>query len=84
MTEWTEKMAAMNDAFLIIDNKTAMLVGIIEADDGRHDIEIMMKMHELGYAIRRLNFDDLVDGGIKFINKMQVQKATQQLMEGLE
>lgn len=82
--EWVEQLSSINDGYLIIDNKTAMLIGIIEADDGRHDMEIMMKMHELGYAIRRLNFDDLVNGGIKFKNKMQVQKATQQLMEGLK
>ena len=41
-------------------------------------------MSQLGYTILRLNFDDLIEGGIRFKNKIQVQKATQQLMEGLE
>ena len=84
MTEWTDKMSRMNDGYLIINAKTSELVGIIEADDGKHDIEIALRMGQLGYTILRLNFDDLVDGGIRFKNKIQVQRATQQLMEGLE
>lgn len=84
MTEWTDKMSTMNDGYLIMNAKTAQLVGIIEADEGKHDIEIALKMSQLGYTILRLNFDDLVEGGIRFKNKIQVQKATQQLMEGLE
>ena len=84
MTEWEEQISSMDDAYLIIDAKTAALVGIIKADDGRHDIEITLKMSQLGYTIVRLNFDDLIDGGIKFKNKMQVRRATEQLMEGLE
>lgn len=84
MTEWTDKMSTMNDGYLIMNAKTAQLVGIIEADEGKHDIEIALKMSQLGYTILRLNFDDLVEGGIRFKNKIQVQKVTQQLMEGLE
>lgn len=84
MTEWEEQISSVNDAYLIINSRTAELVGIIEADDGRHDMEIALKMGQLGYAILRLNFDDLVDGARKFKNKMQVERATKQLMEGLE
>lgn len=83
MTEWTEQISSINDAYLIIDNKTAGLVGIVEADDGRHDLELTIKMNQLGYTILRLNFDILVDGGMQFRNKIQVEKATKHLMEGL-
>lgn len=84
MTEWEEQISAVNDAYLIINSRTAELVGIIEADDGRHDMEFALKMGQLGYAVLRLNFDDLVEGANRFINKLQVERATRQLMEGLE
>lgn len=82
--KWTEQLSSVNDGYLIIDFKTNELIGIIEADEGRYDMQIAMKMNQLGYVIMRLNFDELVDGGIKFKNKLNVQKATQQLMEGLQ
>lgn len=81
--EWAEQLSSVNDGYLIIDFKTSELIGIIEADEGRYDMQIAMKMNQLGYVIMRLNFNELVDGGIKFKNKLNVQKATQQLMEGL-
>lgn len=81
--EWGEQLASINDGYLIFSNKTNEIVGIIEADEGRYDMQIAMRMAQLGYAIIRLNFDDLVDGGIRLKNKFQVKKATQQLMEGL-
>lgn len=84
MTKWEEQISAINDAYLIINSRTAELIGIIEADDGRHDMEIALRMSQLGYTILRLNFDDLVDGAIKFKNKLQVERATRELMEGLE
>lgn len=81
--EWGEQLASINDGYLIFNSKTNEIVGIIEADEGRYDMQIAMHMAQLGYAIIRLNFDDLVDGGIRLKNKFQVKKATQQLMEGL-
>ena len=81
--EWTEKMASMNDAYLIL-KQTGELVGLVEADDGRHDMEIAMKMAQLGYVIMRLNFDELVQGGSVFRQKLHVRSATNQIFKIIE
>ena len=44
MTEWTDKMSTMNDGYLIMNAKTDQLLGIIEAEECKHDIEIAVKM----------------------------------------
>lgn len=81
---WEEQLSSIDDAYLIFNARTMEMVGLIEADEGRYDMQIAIKMASMGYTIMRLNFDDLVEGGIEFKRKLQVQKATQDLMEGLE
>lgn len=81
---WGDELSKINDAYLIFNIKTNEIVGVIEADDGRYDFQIAMKMNSLGYSIIRLNFDDLVFGGEKLKKELQIRRATQDLMEGLD
>lgn len=84
MENWADSLSKINDGYLIIDSSTSELVGIIEANEGRYDMQIAIKMARMGYTIMRLNFDDLIEGGQKIKKDFQIKKANQQLMEGLD
>ena len=84
MSKWEEELSKINDAYLILDAKTMEMVGLVEADEGRYDMQIAMKMASLGYTIMRLNFDELVQGGSVFKQKLHVRNATNQIFKIIE
>lgn len=81
MNEWGEKLSKINDAYLIFDSKTMEMVGLVEADEGRYDMQIAMKMATLGYTIMRLNFDELVQGGSVFRQELHTQNIANQFFK---